>query len=376
MVALGLLLLILLWVVVEYYVYSELVDGQIRVSLSFSPDRVARGEQAELLLRVEHVGRLPIPWLSFYVELPAHLACPASAYGVLEGRLAIPYRGGIVRHYPVSPARRGLYRFSQPVRVEFSDPLGLVLRRVAVRPRAELIAYPWPRDSAVAAPIPRALMGAVERFALLEDPTATRGVRDYQPQDPLRRVHWPQTARTGRLMAREYATAVETHLYLVLNIATHVPHWANVDHERLEAVIEVAAGLAMAACRQAVPVGLVVNGVAFEATPITRLAPSASLHHLARLIDVLARLAAYPAESAEALVQAALGLPPDSTVLFVTATVPEGLRLPLRKLARHTPTVVVAIAPEGEAVAAPPDVRVVRLPLAAPPESPGRQVGL
>lgn len=372
MLAVGLLALVLLIAFAERYVYETYADGQLVVSLAFSPDRGPRGEVTELLVRVEHVGRLPIPWVTVYIHLPMDLTCPAAQGQSLMGRMAVPYRGGIVRHYPVTPLRRGMYRIER-LRVEFSDPLGLYVRRLDAFATAELLAHPHPRPAALTAPT-RALLGTIERPSLLEDPTATRGVRPWRPDDPLRRVHWPQTARTGEFMAREYATAVDAHLYLVANLATHVPHWSSVDHDRLEGVIEVSAGMAMEACRLAMPVGLAVNGVAFEATPITRLLPGASPGHLARFLDTLARLSSYPSASPEALFRVAAATPPEATLVFITSPIPESWRTVLPTLSRRRPVVLTVLAAPEDAVVAPTGVRVVRLPLLTSEPSPNEAV--
>jgi uncharacterized protein (DUF58 family) len=362
MLAIGLIALMLFLAVVEHYVYEEHSAGQIQVSLSFSPDRGSRGEPTELLVRVEHVGRLPIPWVTIFIHLPPDLVCPAADGVSLMGRMAVPYRGGIVRHYPVTPERRGLYRIER-LRVEFSDPLGLVVRRIDVFTQAEFLAHPRPLTLQLHAPT-QALMGSIERPALLEDPTATRGVRPYRPDDPLRRVHWPQTARTGDLMAREYATAVDAQIYLVANLATHTPHWSTVDHERLEGVIEAVAGLTIEACRLALPVGLLVNGVAFEATAVTRVRPGASPRHLGRMLDVLARLSSYPSEGPEALLRAAAALPPEASLVFVTGVLPEAWRQGLPLLARRRAVLLMVLSAPGESVAAPRGVRLVEIPFA------------
>src|SRR5262249_37627414 len=39
---------------------------------------------------------------------------------------------------------------------------------------------------------------------LFEDPSRIAGVREYQAGDPLNRVHWPSTARTGQLQCKVY----------------------------------------------------------------------------------------------------------------------------------------------------------------------------
>jgi len=360
---LALLIFIVLGVLVliERELYVERSVEPIEVTLSFAPGRVATGEAAELLIRVENPGPLPVPWVVVEIDLPEGLHCDAADGRFLRARMGVPYRGGVVRHYPVRPARRGLYRLHR-THVTYTDPLGLATLDSRVWTPAELLAYPVPTEVALAGPT-RAVIGEIERRSLYEDPTAFRGVRPYRSGDPMRRMHWPQTARTGQFMVREYATAVDARLHLCLNLATHTPHWSGIDRERLEAVISVGAGLAIAARAAALPTGLVVNGVAFEATPVTRLAPGASDRHLARTLDVLARLAPYPSQTVESLVDTAWRLPASDTLVFVSAGVPEAWRRSLPDLARRRDVILFVLAPADEPVPVLRHTRVVRLPL-------------
>jgi uncharacterized protein (DUF58 family) len=45
-----------------------------------------------------------------------------------------------------------------------------------------------------------------------------RGVREYAPGDSMRHVHWPSTARTGRIQVKEFDTGFNTELYSVIQL--------------------------------------------------------------------------------------------------------------------------------------------------------------
>jgi uncharacterized protein (DUF58 family) len=42
------------------------------------------------------------------------------------------------------------------------------------------------------------------RRRLFEDPNRPMGVREYHPEDELRHIHWPATARTNQLQVKVY----------------------------------------------------------------------------------------------------------------------------------------------------------------------------
>jgi uncharacterized protein (DUF58 family) len=104
---------------------------------------------------------------------------------------------------PVAGPPRGLIP-AVTAQLWSAGPLGMVevSRRVrwwldapaAVGPRDRVVASPWPEPTG-------ALMGLDARSPRGQE--LTRGVRDYRPGDPRKRVHWKATARTGHLMVRE-----------------------------------------------------------------------------------------------------------------------------------------------------------------------------
>lgn len=90
------------------------------------------------------------------------------------------------------------------VEVLSKAPLGLVgmsQRREVPLPHPLLVGpqpLPYPE-----APFPPASATADGQVAVAAGSQEVRGVRDHLPGDPLRLVHWPTTARTGRLTVKE-----------------------------------------------------------------------------------------------------------------------------------------------------------------------------
>src|SRR5205814_211439 len=105
--------------------------------------------------------------------------------------------GEVELSYKLKPLMRGYYQIG-PLVMESGDLFGLHRRyRVDADPSFLLV---YPRivplegyDLASRRPIGEVRLS----LRLYEDPTRISGVREYQSGDPLNRVHWRATARTG-----------------------------------------------------------------------------------------------------------------------------------------------------------------------------------
>lgn len=77
-----------------------------------------------------------------------------------------------------------------------------------------------------------------------------RGIRDYRTGDPVKAVHWPATARTGRLMVREWDPPSPRPARYGLLLHTWESGGRLLRPERWEMALRLAAGL-MTHCREA-----------------------------------------------------------------------------------------------------------------------------
>ncbi|MFJ4208718.1 DUF58 domain-containing protein [Paenarthrobacter sp. NPDC089675] len=126
--------------------------------------------------------------------------------------------GGTSRYeYHLRSGKRGQFRIG-PVTAEFSDPFGLSLRRHSIDDGDLLTVTP----AAVELPA-TGLAGARGNDGV----TATRiranpsdddiMTREYRHGDPMRRVHWPATARHGQLMVRQEESVTTPEATIVMD---------------------------------------------------------------------------------------------------------------------------------------------------------------
>ena len=227
----------------------------------------------------------------------------------------------------IEPQSRGVHPLARP-RLFVRDAFGLLEREAPLAGEvAEVVVYPrvWPAGLPDLA-LTLLAEGPEARGVGLEDATRYRGVREYVPGDAWKRVHWKATARTGRLMVREFAPVRATGVWVYVD--TVGAQEVFVDH-----MAELTASLALTLSGQGMAVGL--------AWPGGRLEPARGEEALRRLFDRLARLE--PAREA-----GALPLPPAGVNLIVLTqhVPPEVIEGALRARTRAARVYLVAF-PEG-----------------------------
>ncbi len=221
------------------------------------------GETVAVVITIENKGSLPVAWLLVEDLLPRHaLIYEPPNLRVSGKRLHLAMfkrRGRKTIHYQLTCNRRGYYQVG-PLVLETGDLFGLHRRyRVATEPHF-LLVYPQVQplegfDIASRRPIGEVRMS----YRLFEDPTRVAGVRRYEAGDPLNRVHWRATARTGVLHSKVYEPSTVAGATVLLDFHTgafderHEPY-------RSELAVTAAASLANAVFQMGQQVGLVTNG--------------------------------------------------------------------------------------------------------------------
>lgn len=204
------------------------------------PDRVPAGTAARGVLTVTNAGRRrSLPSLVVETVAGRHLTVPLpsiAAHGVVETVYALP-----VEH-------RGRYVLPA-LKVGHVDPLRLF--RLERARGGESVLYVHPRVHVLAAlPLggPRDVDGPTSA-ASPQGGVAFHSLRDYQPGDDRRHIHWRSTARTGTLMVRHNAFPDEPRHLVVLDTSEE-PY----DDDTFEDAVEVAASVCVAAGRTGFPV--------------------------------------------------------------------------------------------------------------------------
>ncbi|HEX5096270.1 MAG TPA: DUF58 domain-containing protein, partial [Acidimicrobiia bacterium] len=121
--------------------------------------------------------------------------------------------------YRIPTERRGRFELG-PLRATVSDPFGLASRTERVLRSEEVIVYPRVFD---VMSLPEAGGTELDRdqpraHGRLDPGGEFLTLRDYEPGDDLRRVHWRSTARRDRLMVRQNEARRRAPVLLMLDV--------------------------------------------------------------------------------------------------------------------------------------------------------------
>jgi uncharacterized protein (DUF58 family) len=257
---------------------------------------------------------------------------------------------------------RGGFRLG-PTRLVSGDPFGLFRKEKIIPAEHSLVVLPLIYEISSFISPPGLLPGGqvIRRKALDITPHAS-GVREYIPGDPMKRIHWPTTARRGQLIVKEFEQDPQAEVWLFLDAQASVhaekPYqppemlkdgWIfgqrpefKLPPSTLEYAISITASLAHYFGRQRRAVGLVTVGRNYAIIPAER-----SERQENKILETLAFLEAESELSIAALVAAQAGhLPQGSSAILVTPTVSPELLATVDDLQRRDlrPVVVLLMA--------------------------------
>lgn len=227
-----------------------------------SPTRVSVGDQTEVVLELGNQGplgrRLP-RWLSAVRRggqwlvgrwlSSGRLALTDAAPDALgqSTRLTVTLSRGVSGtltrlSYQITPAVRGRHHIG-PLTARFSDPLGMAEYERDLAGRSALLVLPR------VTPL-RGLPAGLGRGEGESGSTGLRRgpgerdalVREYQPGDPVRTVHWRSTARRDELMVRLEERPWHGGVTVMIDRRSHA-HRGIGRHSSLEWAVEVVASL-------------------------------------------------------------------------------------------------------------------------------------
>ena len=207
------------------------------VILDLARTRVAVGDSAVGSIAVSNTSARPL--------LPADLELPVgSATAVFH----LPRMKPQQVHedlFTIPTARRAVIVVG-PVRSVRADPLHLLRRQVLWTEPEDL--YVHPRTVALAgsaAGFIRDLEG-MPTTELSSADVSFHALRDYVPGDDRRHIHWKTTARTNKLMVRQFEETRRAHLAISLSINTD----EYASEEEFELAISAAASIGRQAIRE------------------------------------------------------------------------------------------------------------------------------
>lgn len=183
--------------------WARIARGSVEVERRLAAGVRTEGDDIVVVVRWVRRRRLPRGAVVARQRLgatvrEAHLAGPTTAitfFGVARGRHVL-----------------------EPLEVTITDPLGLERVTLEFGRAVDVLVRPRiPRLTAATAS--HGAHDAGDSRSAVRRPTGfeIHAVRDYAPGEPLRSVHWPSTARRGRLMVKELDDSPRDDLVVILD---------------------------------------------------------------------------------------------------------------------------------------------------------------
>lgn len=283
-----------------------------------------QGDRVTVDVTIRNASWLPVPWLELHEALPVQLIAPPFHREVVS---LGPQERRTVR-YTLNCRRRGYYPIG-PLTMQTGDLLGIERQSLARAEPNYMTVYPRvvPLHK-LGLPTRSPLVALPARAPLFEDPARVMGVRDYQPGDSPRRIHWTATASTGRLLVKQYQPAIARETLICLDMDQNA-YERGQRYTATELAVVAAASIAShVVIREGLPAGLATQA----RDPMINeqvhffLPPRSERAHLMSLLEVLARVqVTLEAPFAELLRRASVHLAWGATLAVITGRESEAL---------------------------------------------------
>lgn len=245
------------------YHYSRHWSRDFNVSIDFSEEQAGEGDELFLYETAVNNKKMRLPTICVKFGTAKDLSFSDAQSGTVSDHF---YRNDVMsvdsfqkvrRKLRFTCKRRGIYQIREAEIVSYD----LFYKHTFVHKmevEANLCVYPSLIDADRLMPVFRELNGGVPtRVPLYEEPYAYAGVRDYTPQDSMRRIHWKASARTGTWQVKKAEYIASSPVEVILNLESP---GVFTDTDLMEESIRIAYSLIYYLGSYGIVTTLVVNG--------------------------------------------------------------------------------------------------------------------
>lgn len=219
-----------IFVVILAWLWTRFSLKGLTVSRRARSLRASVGDVFEENFEVSNSSRMMVLWLA--------ISNATSLPGASGSRVLTSIGGRQKRSYVARTwlTRRGGFSLG-PTEVTSGDPFGLFLARKHFPASESLVVLPMIYELTSFLSPPGLLPGGkvIRRKALDITPHAA-GIREYVPGDPLKRIHWPTSARRGQLMVKEFEQDPQAEVWLFLDAQARVHSEKDEGNETIPSV--------------------------------------------------------------------------------------------------------------------------------------------
>lgn len=238
-------------IVGQYILYEKTGLKKVFYKLSISAPEAFENDTIEIVEEIENAKWLPLVWVRSEISCSPWLTFKGQTLvrneldeqrGLISGIFVLRGYRKCLRVWKVKCEKRGIMTIDNVI-ITSSDLFGLSKKAMVYEITDTIRVLPIPADMETGELSGDLFIGnmQVRRF-VLPDPFMISGAREYTGREPMNRIHWLQTARTGNLMAYKNEFTTERRILIILNMQRSVSAYGQpMNISILEAQIKAAA---------------------------------------------------------------------------------------------------------------------------------------
>ena len=218
------LIIIAAVIIIEQIIFSRLVLKNLTYTVRFSKNEAMEGDTIEIIEEIVNDKRLPVPWVktelitSKWLEFAGTQTIKTSDMRFVPSVFSLRPHQKCTRTRKVVAMKRGNFRL-ESASIVGSDLLGIVSVSNALAIDEGIRILPAPHEVAVSGLSQEELFGELTtRRFICDDPFLISGAREYTGREPMNRIHWNSTARTGRMMAFNNDYTTQNRAAVIINM--------------------------------------------------------------------------------------------------------------------------------------------------------------
>lgn len=277
-------------------IYKKYWDYGLDATVFFEKDKIEEGQCVVLKERIENRKWLPLPTLMLKFGMDRSLQCTDSIHTSVTDKQyrndSIPIMANerVTRSVEIMGTQRGFYGIEE-IRLVATDILFRSILNKTSENQTFVYVYPS-RSKFVRLPeIFQYMYGeCISKQFLQEDSMEFRGIREYTQADPMRRINWKASAKSGNLKVNQYYDSSSQRLTIFLNVSqSGILKY----YDLIEESIRIARNFIEAFIGKGIPVQIISNGVDKITGQEIRIREGAGLAHIDACLKQLAKMDIY-----------------------------------------------------------------------------------
>lgn len=324
-IALVLIFAAVLWL--QIFLFSGRAFRKLDYRCEFSVSQAHEGDSIYLVETVYNGKLLPVPWLKVDIHTSRWLdfagTCSVIAQDdrrVTSSFVLNSYQK-TTRRWKLKCLKRGVFT-TENVTLISGDLLNLRKNSAPAAVNACVMVYPEIVDiDELFVPVDLLQSDRTVNRWIIDDPFMVSGARDYTSGDSLNRIHWPASARCGKLMVRKNEFTSQQSMTVLLNMQSQLYEYADtINKQAAELGIKVAATLFDRALKDGEPIRFGTNGcTSSNARQAIFTGEAADKDHFSELFKILAKLLMKNVIDFEGLLDNVLAELENTEVIIITA---------------------------------------------------------